>query len=133
MTEYALLKNGVFVEFRQYETPPIVGSHKGFSLLPVARETIDNSTQKFRDKVTTAYVEPERYLIQTVYSDKPQPEIDALAEAEKTTVVNSMDVELSYSKALAQALFRVVNDVRELKGQQPITVDQFKTYLKGLL
>ena len=36
-------------------------------------------------------------------------------------------------RALAQALFQTVNDVRILKGQGTITGAQFKTFLKGLI
>lgn len=36
-------------------------------------------------------------------------------------------------RALAVALFNVGNDVRVLKGQKPVTPDQFRNYIKGLL
>lgn len=39
----------------------------------------------------------------------------------------------SIIRALATALFNVGNDVRVLKGQKPVTQDQFRDYIKGLL
>jgi hypothetical protein len=36
-------------------------------------------------------------------------------------------------RALGQALFTLVNEVRVLKSQTPLTLTQFKNYLKGLM
>lgn len=36
-------------------------------------------------------------------------------------------------EAVAKALFFVVNEVRGLKGQQPVNASQFKNFLKGLM
>ena len=36
-------------------------------------------------------------------------------------------------EVVAKVLFRIVNDVRELKGQPAITAAQFRTFLKGLM
>ena len=47
MNEYALLKDGAFVKFMYRDTLPEVATHKGFSVLPVVREKVDNSTQKY--------------------------------------------------------------------------------------
>lgn len=56
----------------------------------------------------------------------------ALVAAEKQATVDRMYIS-GADKALATALFQVVNDVRVLKGQSTITAAQFKTYLAGLL
>ena len=36
-------------------------------------------------------------------------------------------------KGLAKILFWTVNEVRALKGQQPVTPDQYKQFLKGIM
>ena len=47
--------------------------------------------------------------------------------------VDRLLLESGVMRALAKALFLVVNDVRVLKGENPITASQFKTFLKGLI
>ena len=36
-------------------------------------------------------------------------------------------------EVVAKVLFWSVNEIRVLKGQQPVTANQFKTFLKGLM
>jgi hypothetical protein len=36
-------------------------------------------------------------------------------------------------EVVAKVLFQLVNEVRALKGQQPVTANQFKNYVKGLM
>lgn len=36
-------------------------------------------------------------------------------------------------EVVAKVLFWAVNEIRVLKGQQPVTANQFKTFLKGLM
>jgi hypothetical protein len=36
-------------------------------------------------------------------------------------------------EVVAKVLFNIVNEIRVLKGQQPVTAQQFKNYVKGLL
>jgi len=36
-------------------------------------------------------------------------------------------------KVVAKVLFYMVNEIRTLKGQQPITANQFRNFLKGLM
>lgn len=50
-----------------------------------------------------------------------------------TATVDRLLLESGVLRALAKALFAVVNDVRVLEGSSPVTADQFKTYLKGLI
>lgn len=133
MNEYALIKGGVFVEVRRYAEKPDDIPHKSVVWLPVVRETINNATQKYTDEVVTEAIEPTRYLITTTISDKPQAEIDAYLGAQKDAQVERIEDATSIIKALAVALFEVVNDVRVLKGQQAITAAQFKTYIRSKL
>ena len=52
-------------------------------------------------------------------------------DAKKDAQVDSLQTDAI--KALATALFQVINEVRGLKGQAALTAAQYKTYLKGLL
>lgn len=133
MNEYALIKGGVFVEVRRYAAQPADVPHKGVVWLPVVRETVNNATQKYTSSTITTAIEPTRYLVRTIISDKPQAEIDAFLAAQKKAQVERIEDATSIIKALATALFEVVNEVRVLKGQQQITAAQFKTYLRSKL
>ena len=70
------------------------------------------------------------------FSPKPttpkKTDAEKLAEAEE-----KLDTRISAARnlerALAMAIFDLANEVRDLKGQQPLTVEQFKTYIKGKL
>lgn len=59
-------------------------------------------------------------------AEPTQAEIDE----EQTKLIEQQG---SIIRALATALFNVGNDVRVLKGQKPVTQDQFRTYIKSLL
>ena len=77
--------------------------------------------------------------ITTIYSNKVEVvrikrnmttlELDEEDELIANTAINKRGI----IKALAQVLFLTVNDVRVLKGQNEITPEQFKNYLKGLI
>ena len=77
--------------------------------------------------------------ITTIYSNKVEVvrikrdmtilELDEENELIANTAINKRGI----IKALAQVLFLTVNDVRILKGQNEITPEQFKDYLKGLI
>lgn len=133
MNEYALIKGGVFVEVRRCAEKPDDIPHKGVVWLPVVRETVNNATQKYTSSTITTAIEPTRCLVRTIISDKPQAEIDAFLAAQKVAQVERIEDATSIIKALATALFEVVNEVRVLKGQQKITAAQFKTYLRSKL
>lgn len=60
---------------------------------------------------------------------RDRPDLDALDQA----IVDRLLLDSGVMKALAQALFQVVNDVRVLKGDGTITPAQFKAFLKGLM
>ena len=64
-----------------------------------------------------------------VISPPPPPDFDTIDQA----TVDRLLLESGVLRALAKALFQVVNDVRVLKGQGTISPAQFKTFLKGLI
>lgn len=132
MNEYALIQGGVFKEIRKYAEKPDDIPHKGVVWLPVSRVLNNTSTQGYTDTSVSTEIQPTQYVITTTISDKPQAEIDALLAQVKDGEVATID-EMSVIKALATALFEVVNEVRVLKGQQAITAAQFKTYLRSKL
>jgi hypothetical protein len=133
MNDYAILKDGVFYKFVRRDEQPEVATHKGYAVLPVVRETVDNSTQPYTTRETVETIEPTRYLIQQITSDRPQAEIDVLIEDEKDAVLGELATDRSVSKALGLALFDLTNEVQVLKSQQPLTLQQFKTYVRGKL
>ena len=57
------------------------------------------------------------------------PNFNAIDQA----TVDRLLLDSGVMRALAKALFIVVNDVRTLKGEGTITAAQFKTFLKGLI
>lgn len=65
--------------------------------------------------------------------NKTQATIDAEKDARDDNAVNRINNISSVEKALGSVLFEVVNKVRVLEGDVPITGAQFKNYLKGKL
>ncbi len=57
------------------------------------------------------------------------PDFGALDQA----TVDALLLDSGVMRALASALFQLVNDVRVLEGKAPISAAAFKTYLKGLM
>lgn len=107
----------------------------------------DSSTQVFSSKTgnylpvsNPAYVAwlaggglPTRIESETVlgkvlapYNIRPTPA--AILDGYQDTQATKLTVEV-----IAKVLFRIVNDVRALQGQQPVTAPQFKAFLKGLM
>lgn len=67
------------------------------------------------------------------------PEEEAAFEASRPVPLTEdqiIDLQLAYMRRvdikLFRAMFFLVNEVRALQSKAPITVDQFKTWLKGL-
>lgn len=90
--EFALLKDGAFVELRQYQSKPeSVATHKGFALLPVVRVTRDLSTSEYTKSEQSVSIDGSQYTITTTIVDLPptqemyasaiQSHIDATARA----------------------------------------------------
>ena len=63
---------------------------------------------------------------------KTQAEIDAEVQAREDKAMDRLNRASSVDKVLGAALFEVVNDVRVLQGDQPITAAQFKTWLRRI-
>ena len=98
--------------------------------VPVVEEITDISTGL--ETVVSPWIETvevARLLRTQTIRDKTQVEL----AAEDTTSVAALMANSGVDRALAKALFQVVNDVRVLKGQATITPTQFKSYLKGLI
>ena len=79
-------------------------------------------------------VEPEEHWLldmtaKTIAIVPPTLDFSAIDQA----TVDRLLLESGVMRALAKALFALVNDVRVLKGDSTITPNQFKTYLKGLI
>ena len=62
---------------------------------------------------------------------KTQQEIDEMSTALKDISIERLDEPSSFEKALGMAVFELVNQVRDLNSQAPITAQQFKSYLRS--
>lgn len=81
MPEFALIKNGEFVEVRRYDTQPEDIAHKDVQWLPVVRETVDETvTGNGTQSATEHIIETSRYLIRTTVTDIPTNELVASME-----------------------------------------------------
>ena len=61
----------------------------------------------------------------------PSPtEIESKIQEEIDLVINRIDENRSIDRALSQAIFILLNEVRELKSQTPVTPAQFKNWLR---
>ena len=98
--------------------------------VPVVEEVADTSTGP--DKVVSPWVETvevARLLRTRTIRDKTPAELGA----EDRARVDRLLLDSGVMRALAKALFLVVNDVRTLKGESTITAAQFRNFLKGLI
>lgn len=112
-------------------SPPLAGLSNGTErVIVIERVTNDTSTTSETVKTTTTTIEANRVLIQTDIRDKTQAELDAEAEAIKDRAEQVLNITPEF-KALATVVFELVNDVRGLKGQNPVTERQFKTALRS--
>lgn len=73
-------------------------------------------------------IQVDKVVRTVVIRDKTAEEI----EGDNQKMVDRIDL-TGVERALAQAIFRLANDVRVLEGKDEITPAQFKNYLKGLL
>ena len=94
-------------------------------LIAVVEEVQDTSTGTIGVvKTDTGYqLEADRVYRLITIRDKTQAELDADADKEAT-----QDLEFKTGKAM----FRLANEIQALKGQQPLTVAQFKNWWKNL-
>ena len=98
--------------------------------VPVVEDVTDTSTGP--DKAVSPWVETvevARLLRSRTIRDKTPAELGA----EDTARVDRLLVDSGVMRAVVRALFQVINDVRVLKGDNPLTAAQFKTFLKGLV
>jgi len=149
MTDRAHIRNGqiirkytgekgkVILEDGNIAMPVVLGYTNGNDKV-VPYEVLTNDTSTGVDVVRTDtgdIVAPDNTGVARIITirDKTQAELDAEIEAQKESAMDALEESNSRDKALAQAIFRLANDVRALEGKQPITPTQFRAYLKGLL
>ena len=77
--------------------------------------------------VTTVYA--DRVETIRVRRDLTAQELDT----KDTNAVNSLASVNSLDRAQFQMIFQMYNEIRDLRSRSPITVQQFKDYLKGLI
>jgi len=146
MTDRAHIRNGQII--RRYEgekgkvlledgnvaMPVVLGYTNGNDKV-VPWEVITNDTSTGTDSLRSVDVTVMATKVKETITirDKTQAELDAEAESQKEDAMDTLEKSNSRDKALAQAIFRLANDVRALEGKQPITAAQFRAYLKGLL
>lgn len=97
----------------------------------VQRPTYDSTTHHAPVKLTDAITATEVTQAWAAPVAKTQSEIDAEALAQQNSTMDQLDQASSIDKALGAAIFELVNDVRVLKGDAPITAAQFKTWLRS--
>ena len=106
-------------------SPPVAGFTDGNDkIVPIEEVTEDTSTGSEKVSQFTQTVEADRVLIATTIRDKTEQELES---SKDVLVLDQAD------QVLGRVVFMLVNDIRELKGQQPVTKQQFLAYLKGLL
>lgn len=135
--KYTGEKGKVLLEDGNIAMPVVLGYTNGNDKI-VPYEVLTNDTSTGADVVRTDtgdIVAPDNTGVARIITirDKTQAEIDVEIEKLKQRAVDALDQAYSRDKALATAIFQLVNDVRVLQGLQPVTVSQFKDYLKGLL
>lgn len=105
------------------------GVRAGYRWLPVEVDRVNTSTGP--DTVTEytgPVVEVSRVAYTLTTRDMTAQEISDRNDGRVSSLVND-----PVFKALATAVFELVNDVRTLKGQGTITPAQFRAYLKSKL
>lgn len=132
--EYARIQTstGALQEIREFgvsRPEPMAIAHKDIDWRPVTRTipSVDGAAQLREGPFTTVFA--DRVEIVYIVRAKTQEELDAEKNAIITRALDRVDA----LKAVANALFTVINDVRALKGQTTITATQYRAYLKSLL
>lgn len=97
----------------------------------VQRPTYDSTTHYVPVKLTDVITATEVTQAWAAPVAKTQSEIDAEVLAQQNSTMDQLDQASSVNKALGAAVFELVNDVRVLKGDAPITAAQFKTWLRS--
>lgn len=123
--QYSNGKGWVDLEDGSRMSPPVVGTYGNDKIVPVVEETNDTSTGTVDVVITDTrfQVEADRvYRLRTI-RDKTQAELEA-DEDDRTAE--------DLQRKTGKALFRLANEIQSLKGQAPLTVDQFKNWWKNL-
>jgi hypothetical protein len=95
----------------------------------------DNQTAGPGETVLPVIADPDPVL--AVDEELRGPDFEILPDKVRAygrvvkTVLSEIDQQGSMIRALAMTLFDVYNELRVLKGQQPLTVNAFKTYVKN--
>lgn len=135
MTQYALINRNLTDTGKRSNTAPTdqaddIAPNKPY-WVPIVEEITDTSTQG-SEKVISPWVdtvEIDRLLRERTIRNKTVNELDVLDTARIDDLFSASDID----RALAQVLFRVVNDVRALEEKSSISVTQFKDYLKSFV
>lgn len=113
---------------------PVIGAiFANDRVVPLTEQTLDTSVSGDVNISEDINVKDVGVVITTLIEDKTQAEIDAKQEAEITEALNSIQENRSGLKALAEGLFIAYNEAREANGKQPITKQQYLTWLRGQL
>ncbi len=102
----------------------------GYRRLPVVEDLNDNSTpgnEYVTEETAPLAVEADRVLRAITRRDLTAQEVTDRKSAEIASVFNT-----KAERVLAKALFWLVNDVRQGRGQAAITQATFETQLRGL-
>ncbi len=134
LTEYAQYEDGVFLEYHKLKKPPVDAPQKGYTWLPVVRETADNSTGS--ETVTTVAApvdEATRRLITTTIRDKTPQEIDDDLDAELEAELDDDDRVNSMGRANRKISRDHENRLRALEGnvEPQLTPPQWRAYRKA--
>lgn len=133
---YAKIEGGQIVKRKDLDPSFVLDPAEAQALgkpywLPIVEEFEDLSTGPMKAKdVIGPEIQADRVYRKVTVRDMTQAELDARAEQQKVDAEEKLDVHPAF-KALAVALFETVNDVRQLKGQQPVTAQQFKAFLRS--
>lgn len=135
MTLYALINRNLTDTGKRSNTAPTdqaddIAPNKPY-WVPIVEEITDTSTQG-SEKVISPWVdtvEIDRFLRERTIRNKTVSELDV----DDTNRINNLFTASNIDRALAQVLFRVVNDVRALEEKSSISVTQFKDYLKSFV
>ncbi len=138
MAKYATIVDGAVYRIRDLTPEQVadIPAHKAANILPYTQEdrpAYDSATHHppvkldrviSVDSVVDGWAAPVAKTAQEISDEK---------DAKDTAAVDRIDRASSFDKALGMVLFEVVNKVRVLEGDAPITAVQFKSYLKGKL
>lgn len=122
-------------ERRQFDSaPPAPGDLAGNKpyWVPLNNVTVDNSTgPNVVVEESVKEITDSSITVTTTKRDKTQAEIDAQQTAELDATMAQLQKARTGLERLAEGLFIAYNEAREGNGKQPITKQQFLTWLRG--